>query len=86
MAGLLLKYYRLDSLEFNLIIHEQAINITSIYTPSNIRDVLYLSDFIEEIKQTTPLSGSNNNIEDSETFFEVYKEKILNRTQSPSIL
>jgi len=46
MAGLLLKYYRLDSLEFNLIIHEQAINITSIYTPSNIRDVLYLSDFI----------------------------------------
>lgn len=37
MAGVLLKYYRLDPIDQGLIINEQAINLTSQYT-DEVRD------------------------------------------------
>ena len=42
MGILAIKFLRVDPCEFNLLINEQAINLTSTYTPLNIRSMLYL--------------------------------------------
>jgi hypothetical protein len=48
-AVLVYKFYRLDPIDQELIINEQAINLTSQYT-ENFRTYVHLDDFIQELK------------------------------------
>jgi hypothetical protein len=50
-AVLVYKFYRLDPIDQELIINEQAINLTSQYT-ENFRTYVHLDDFIQELKNS----------------------------------
>lgn len=45
---LMLFFYRIDTFDKNLVVHEQAIFLTSSHT-QQIRDVIFLDDFIKDL-------------------------------------
>ena len=59
-AFLIHKFYRLDPIDQELIINEQAINLTSQYT-DNFRTYVNLDDFIQELKNSKYFQEEKNN-------------------------
>lgn len=58
-AFVIYKFYRLDPIDQELIINEQAINLTSQYT-DNFRTYVHLDDFIQEIKMSNYFQKENS--------------------------
>ena len=49
MTPFLYRFYRIDPIDHDLILHEQALNLTSQYT-NEVRDQIKIETFIEEVR------------------------------------
>jgi len=73
------KFVKFDPIDADMIINEQAINLTSQHT-DNFRNLVMVEDFFEEIKNTS------NSIRDDSTRQELFDRRILKRWKTPSLL
>ena len=73
------KFVKFDPIDADMIINEQAINLTSQHT-DNFRNLVTVEDFFEEIKNTS------NSIRDDSTRQELFDRRILKRWKTPSLL
>ena len=89
MALLYFKLFKIDPIDSNIIINEQAINLTSKHSP-NVQEVILLETFIDTCKVTEEPSQitsllTRQIIKDSSESQNIYI-KILRRWESPTLL
>lgn len=85
---LFLFFYRVDTFDHDLILHEQAIFLTSQYT-NDLRHIMYLSDFKKELLEKKELEiNANYSLKNAERqiFIKIEFEKILKQRYCPSTL
>lgn len=98
----MVKYYRIDPIDCELLVNEQSIHLTSQYT-DEVRDYVTLPQFIEEIRSSpnsftlyqiprTMIKDGSKNVKELEDTLNEEKLKdvedtfILKRWKSPSIM
>ena len=81
---LIYKFYKFDPIDANLLINEQAINLTTQFT-DNFREYVTLDDFMQEVKVSNK-DRSSKKLKDNNISVGEYETRILKRWKTLSFL